>query len=234
MCSPTAGGGRRVQRPLAVERQRQRGEPEVGDRWVVEVLRSCRALPSAARSRRRRRPRPGRRGRRPPSVVPASAPCRSSRVPRSRIAQSSSRWRTRSGLVAKRGSSTSSGRSRTAQIAAKRRSLPPAIISSPSRVANTWYGRHHREARALAVRHGAVREVAGEVVADVAERGLVERDVDDRALAGRPRSSSAASTPSAAHVPVPWSISDEPTRTPGRPGSPVIEISPPAACISAS
>ena len=44
-------------------------------------------------------------------------------------------------------------------------------------------GRHHREPRALAVRHGAVGEVAGEVVADVAERGLVERDVDHRALA---------------------------------------------------
>ncbi len=27
-------------------------------------------------------------------------------------------------------------------------------------------------------------------------------------------------------MPVPWSISDEPTRTPGRPGSPVIEIEP--------
>ena len=35
-------------------------------------------------------------------------------------------------------------------------------------------------------------------------------------------------------MPVPWSMSDEPTRTPGRPGSPVIEMSPPAACMSAS
>ena len=44
------------------------------------------------------------------------------------------------GCVRKRGSSTSSGSPRTPQIAAKSRSLPPAIISSPSRVANTWYG----------------------------------------------------------------------------------------------
>ena len=80
-----------------------------------------------------------------------------------------------------------------------------------------------------------VGEVPGEVVADVAERRLVERDVDDAIpRRSRSRSSSAASTPSAAQVPVPWSISDEPTRTPGRPGSPVIEIRPPAACISAS
>ena len=50
----------------------------------------------------------------------------------------------------------------------------------------------------------------------------------------RSRSSSAARTPSAAQVPVPWSISDEPTRTPGRPLSPVIEMRPPAACINAS
>ena len=29
-------------------------------------------------------------------------------------------------------------------------------------------------------------------------------------------------------------MSDEPTRTPGRPGSPVMLMSPPAACMSAS
>ena len=44
--------------------------------------------------------------------------------------------------------------------------------------------RHHREDRALPRRHRAVREIADEVVADVAERGLVERGVDERALAG--------------------------------------------------
>ena len=44
-------------------------------------------------------------------------------------------------------------------------------------------GRDHREPCALAVRNGAVCEIAGEVVADVAERRLVERDVDDRARA---------------------------------------------------
>jgi hypothetical protein len=40
--------------------------------------------------------------------------------------------------------------------------------------------------------------------------------------------------PIAAQAPVPWSIVDDPTRTPGRPGSPVTEIIPPAACMSAS
>ena len=40
--------------------------------------------------------------------------------------------------------------------------------------------------------------------------------------------------PNAAQIPVPMSISEEPTRTPGRPGSPVMLISPPAACMSAS
>ena len=50
----------------------------------------------------------------------------------------------------------------------------------------------------------------------------------------RSRSSSAATIPSADHIPVPMSMRDEPTRTPGRPGSPVMLISPPAACMSAS
>ena len=63
--------------------------------------------------------------------------------------------------------------------------------------------------------HRAVRQVAGEVVPDVPEGGLVEGDVDLGADPVRSRSSSAATTPSAAHVPVPWSISDAPTRTPG-------------------
>ena len=35
-------------------------------------------------------------------------------------------------------------------------------------------------------------------------------------------------------MPVPMSISDEPTRTPDRPGSPVMLMRPPAACMSAS
>ena len=42
----------------------------------------------------------------------------------------------------------------------------------------------------------------------------------------RSRSRSAATMPSADHMPVPMSISDEPTRTPGRPGSPVMLIEP--------
>ncbi len=50
----------------------------------------------------------------------------------------------------------------------------------------------------------------------------------------RSRSSSAERIPSAAHMPVPMSMSEEPTRTPGRPGSPVMLMSPPAACMSAS
>ena len=40
--------------------------------------------------------------------------------------------------------------------------------------------------------------------------------------------------PRADHMPVPMSTRDEPTRTPGRPGSPVMLMSPPAACMSAS
>ena len=45
-------------------------------------------------------------------------------------------------------------------------------------------GGDHREDRALPRRHRSVREVPEEVVADVRERRLVERRVDDRALAG--------------------------------------------------
>ena len=40
--------------------------------------------------------------------------------------------------------------------------------------------------------------------------------------------------PSAAHVPVPRSIRDAPTRTPGRSGSPVTLMIPVNACISGS
>ena len=115
---------------------------------------------------------------------PASTPCRSSRSASSRIAQSSSRWRPDPGSCAKRGSSTSSGRPTTAQIDANRRSLPPAIISSPSRVGNTWYGATIGNRVPWPCGTVPVGEVAGEVIADVAERGLVERDVDDGSLAG--------------------------------------------------
>ncbi len=45
-------------------------------------------------------------------------------------------------------------------------------------------GRDHWEHGALPARDGAVGEVASEVIADVAERSLVERDVDNRAGAG--------------------------------------------------
>ena len=44
--------------------------------------------------------------------------------------------------------------------------------------------RDHRERRSLSGRHGAVGQVADEVVADVAERRLVERRVDNGSLAG--------------------------------------------------
>ena len=44
--------------------------------------------------------------------------------------------------------------------------------------------RDHREHRSLAGRHRAVGQVADEVVADVPERGLVERRVDDGPAAG--------------------------------------------------
>ena len=44
--------------------------------------------------------------------------------------------------------------------------------------------RDHREPRSVAPRHRPVGEVADEVVAEVADRGLVQGDVDHRALAG--------------------------------------------------
>ena len=46
-------------------------------------------------------------------------------------------------------------------------------------------GRDRREAGSVTARHRPVREVAGEVVADVAERGLVEGDVDEATRTGR-------------------------------------------------
>src|SRR5262249_53564087 len=44
--------------------------------------------------------------------------------------------------------------------------------------------RHHWKGRSLPPRHRAVREVTRQVVTDVPERRLVERDVDGCALAG--------------------------------------------------
>ena len=67
--------------------------------------------------------------------------------------------------------------------AANSRSFPPATMSSPSRVGKTWYGATIGKTVPWPRRHGAVGEVADEVVADVAERGLVQRRVDDGALA---------------------------------------------------
>ena len=46
-------------------------------------------------------------------------------------------------------------------------------------------GRDSREGGSVTARHRPVREVAGEVVADVTESGLVQRDVDEAARAGR-------------------------------------------------
>ena len=88
-----------------------------------------------------------------------------------------------SGFVRKRGSSTSSGRPSTVAD----RSEQPVVPACDHQLAvarrEHLVRRHHRESRALAVRDGAVREVAGEVVADVSERRLVERDVDHGSLA---------------------------------------------------
>ena len=145
-------------------------------------------IPSASRLRRgrdvahvghrapRARPRPVSRSCQVAVVSVRAAP-RSARA-------SASRLRTRSGFVRKRGSSTSSGSPTTSQIARNRRSLPPATISSPSAVGNTSYGATIGKRVPSPRRDGAVREVAGEVVADVPDRRLVERHVDDRALAG--------------------------------------------------
>ena len=66
----------------------------------------------------------------------------------------------------------------------------------------------------------------GELVGDERERGLPERDVD--VASARPAAlCSAARIENAAHIPVPWSISETPTRTPGRSGSPVTLMIPP-------
>ena len=114
------------------------------------------------------------------------------------------------------------GRPMRSQSCAKRRSFAAAIISSPS------CGREHlvrcdqRERRAVAAGRdaGSARRSAGSRRA----RGRCRRG---RRSTSRPRpvctrSSSAATIPSAAHTPVPMSMTDAPTRTPGRSGSPVM------------
>ena len=59
--------------------------------------------------------------------------------------------------------------------------MPPAIISSPSRVGKTWYGA--TIGNTVPCRgDGAVGEVPGEVIADVRQRRLVQGHVDDRAF----------------------------------------------------
>ena len=158
----------RMERPLAVERQRERGER--ADRgsaggatcWRMPSACVCSALGDVGDVRDRRGGDAG--GGEP---LGATRRCR-----RPRAARRAAR-RARRGSARGRGSSGSVGRRRAPaarrprRSSANRRSLPPAIISSPSARREDLVRRDHREARSLAARHGAVREVAGEVVADV-------------------------------------------------------------------
>ena len=84
--------------------------------------------------------------------------------------------------------------------------------------ANTSYGATS-ETGALTPWHGSVGEVSREVVAHVADRGLVKRDVDERPTPAS-RVEERRENSQRRHVPVPWSINDEPTRTPGCPARP--------------
>ena len=84
------------------------------------------------------------------------------------ISTSASRFRTRSGFVRKRSSSTRSGQFEHAA----ERAEEAVVAAGDHEVAVTsredLIGRDHREDRSLAARNGPVREVADEVVADVA------------------------------------------------------------------
>ena len=91
-----------------------------------------------------------------------------------RMATSVSRFRTRSGFVRNRASSTSSG---SVDDLADRGEQP--VVAPGDHELAVLRGEHlvrsdHREHRSLSRRDRAVREIADEVVADVAEGGLVE------------------------------------------------------------
>ena len=205
-----------VAHALAVDLERQRERLDAG-----ELLQRSRARASARAAPPRRCPAPARRE--CPRAPRASAADGSLGEPRAdRRQQRVAVARAGPGSCAKRGSSASSGRPMRSQSCAKSRSLAAAIISSPSAVGKTSYGRDQREGRAEAARRVAGAKRVGQLVADEREAGLEERRRRPRGRGpSASRSCSAATMPSAAHTPVPRSMSDVPTRTPGRSGSPV-------------
>ncbi len=114
------------------------------------------------------------------------------------------------------------------------RSFAAAIISCPSAVSNTSYGAI--SGKAVPRRPGAipVATVSASWYGSSASVVSNSETSTSRPAPVEPRSISAARIPSAAHIPVPWSIAETPSRTPGRSGSPVTLMIPPKACISGS
>ena len=95
-----------------------------------------------------------------------------------------SRFPTRSAFVRKRGSSTRSGTPSDGAEGPEEPVVAGGHHQRPVACREHLVRRDHREPRPVAPRHRPVGEVADEVVAEVADRGLVEGDVDHRALAG--------------------------------------------------
>ena len=227
-CAPSAGGGERVRGPLAVDRE---GRPERRERR--RAAGGSRSPRAAGRRRPRRRPAPA-----PPGTLardellePGRARVLAEAAPRS-PRRAPARFATRSGFVAKRGSSASSRqpdrldeppedpvvRGGDHQPAVRRRE----DLVRRDRVEGRPLRRRHRR-RSRSSRSGGTRRTTSAVsqseTSSVCPPPCVQRGQDRRTpRTSRSRGRSARRRPG----------------RPSLPGSPVTEITPPAAWSSGS
>ena len=220
VCSPSRGGGARVGRALAVERE----AAAPTRRAAAELLRRSRARASARAVPPRRRPARARPARRRRRARRASALGRALGKRRRGAATSSSRCATRSGFVAKRGSAAQPGQpERVAQRARRGGRSPAATISSPSRGREDLVRRDQRERGAVAAgrrRRRRARRRAGTGGTRARSRAGTARGRGRGPCASRSRQRRERSRAPPTR-PCRCRRATTPTRTPGRSGSPV-------------
>ena len=205
VCAPSAGGGEAYAGRSPSTENAGPSVVKSPSRWRIPIASSCGSAATSPTSCTGAAGTPPRRASpaRPRACPREAAP----RAPR----------RAPAGSPRGPGSSRTAGRRRApaAPIASASRRKSPSfaavIISPPSAAGKTWYGAIAWNAVPCGVGTAPVSIVADQVVGDERERGLPERDVE---RARRRPACSAARIANAAYIPVVWSISETPTRTP--------------------
>ena len=202
VCSPTAGGADAWRARSPSNETGSAGSFRSGiEGWGIGCSIPSAWVCGAGRRRRRRRRAPPER--RPRRGAPASRPCRGREV---RYSRDRAELVAVGHAIAIRAEARDRRRARELEHVADR-GEEPVVAAGDHQLAvprrEDLVRRDHREHGALTVRDRPVGQVADEVVADVAERRLVERRVDDAPTPVRSRSSSAATIPRRPTFPFP-------------------------------